>query len=140
MKTRACRDGTLKNQPNKMGTPPQYFYTIPTSCAILPTMYTAKPFTYQLYPQPNKRPYSQQLASYPTTQPTLQTHQHVITYGPTQYCSHHSLPLTRQPLPAMPIAAIQKPTTYTTYSNMPHRLSTELGPYSSYIPNLHCCS
>ena len=38
MKTSACRDGTLKNQPNKMGTTPQHFYTIPTSCAILPTM------------------------------------------------------------------------------------------------------
>ena len=31
------RDGTLKNPPNKMGTT-QYFYTIPTSCAILPTV------------------------------------------------------------------------------------------------------
>ena len=37
-KTGACRDGTLKNQPNKMGTTPQHFHTIPTSCAILPTM------------------------------------------------------------------------------------------------------
>ena len=39
MKTSTCRDGTLKNQPNKIGTTPQYFYTIPTSCAILPTMH-----------------------------------------------------------------------------------------------------
>ena len=39
MKTNTCRDGTLKNQPNKIGTTPQYFYTIPTSCAILPTMH-----------------------------------------------------------------------------------------------------
>ena len=38
MKTSTCRDGTLKNQPNKMGTTPQHIYTIPTSCAILPTM------------------------------------------------------------------------------------------------------
>ena len=38
-KTSTCRDGTLKNQPNKIGTTPQYFYTIPTSCAILPTMH-----------------------------------------------------------------------------------------------------
>ena len=29
MKTSACRDGTLKNQPNKMGTTPQHIYTIP---------------------------------------------------------------------------------------------------------------
>ena len=34
MQTSTCRDETLKNQPNKMGMPPQYFYTIPTSCAI----------------------------------------------------------------------------------------------------------
>ena len=33
-KTSACRDGTLKNQPNKMGTTPQHIHTIPTSCAI----------------------------------------------------------------------------------------------------------
>ena len=39
MKTSTCRDGTLKNQPNKIGTTPQYFYTIPTSCAILPTIF-----------------------------------------------------------------------------------------------------
>ena len=39
MKTSTCRDGTLKNQPNKIGTTPQYFYTIPTSCAVLPTMH-----------------------------------------------------------------------------------------------------
>ena len=32
MKTSACRDGTLKNQPNKMGTTPQHIYTIPTAC------------------------------------------------------------------------------------------------------------
>ena len=38
MKTSACRDGILKNQPNKMGMAPQYFHKIPTSCAILPTM------------------------------------------------------------------------------------------------------
>ena len=39
MKTSACRDGTLKNQPNKMGTTPQLIHTIPTSCAILQTMH-----------------------------------------------------------------------------------------------------
>ena len=37
MKTSAFRNGTLKNQPNKMGTTPQHIYKIPTSCAILPT-------------------------------------------------------------------------------------------------------
>ena len=35
METSACRDGTLKNQ---IGTTPQHFLTIPTSCAILPTV------------------------------------------------------------------------------------------------------
>ena len=38
MKTSACRDGTLKNQPNWMGMTPQYFNTIPASCAILPPL------------------------------------------------------------------------------------------------------
>ena len=41
-KTSTCRDGTLKNQPNKMGTTPQHIHTIPTSCAILPTICTTK--------------------------------------------------------------------------------------------------
>ena len=40
MKTSACRDGTLKNQPNEMGTTLQHIHTIPTSCAILPTMFS----------------------------------------------------------------------------------------------------
>ena len=48
MKTSACRDGTLKNQPNKMGTTPQHIYTIPTSCAILPTMHNKKLATHSL--------------------------------------------------------------------------------------------
>ena len=48
MKTSACRDGTLKNQPNKMGTTPQHIHTIPTSCAILPTMHNKKLSTHSL--------------------------------------------------------------------------------------------
>ena len=48
MKTSACRDGTLKNKPNKMGTTPQHIHTIPTSCAILPTMHNKKLFTQSL--------------------------------------------------------------------------------------------
>ena len=48
MKTSACRDETLKNQPNKMGTTRQHIHTIPTSCAILPTMLTKKLFTHSL--------------------------------------------------------------------------------------------
>ena len=48
MKTSACRDGTLKNQPNKMGMTPQHIYTIPTSCVILPTMHNKKLSTHSL--------------------------------------------------------------------------------------------
>ena len=48
MKTSAFRDGTLKNQLNKMGTTPQHIYTIPTSCAILPTMHNKKLSTHSL--------------------------------------------------------------------------------------------
>ena len=39
LQKRTCRDGTLKNQPNKIGTTPQYFHTIPTSCTILQTLH-----------------------------------------------------------------------------------------------------
>ena len=38
-KTSACRDGTVKNQPNEMGMTPKYFRSIPTFYAILPTMH-----------------------------------------------------------------------------------------------------
>ena len=65
-KTSACRDGTLKNQPNKMGTTPQHIHTIPTSCAILPTMRNKKLFT------------------------------HSLNEHSTQHCSLHSLPRKRQ--------------------------------------------
>ena len=34
MKTSACRDGTLKNQPNKMRMTPQHIHTVPTSCQL----------------------------------------------------------------------------------------------------------
>ena len=36
IKTSACRNGSLKNQANKMGVTRQHFHTIPTSCAIVP--------------------------------------------------------------------------------------------------------
>ena len=42
------RDGTIKNQPNKMGTTPQHIYTIPTSSAILRTMHNKKLSTHSL--------------------------------------------------------------------------------------------
>ena len=66
MKTSACRDGTLKNQPNKIGMIPQYVYIIPTSCAILPTMHNRN----------------------------LSTHS--LNEHGTQHCSLHSLPHKRQ--------------------------------------------
>ena len=69
MKTSACRDGTLKNQPNKMETTPQHIYTIPTSCAILPTMHNKK----------------------------LSTHS--LNEHGTQHCSLHSLEHKRQSIP-----------------------------------------
>ena len=69
MKTSVCRDGTLKNQPNKMGTTPQHIYTIPTSCAILPTTHNKK----------------------------LSTHS--LNEHGTQHCSLHSLPHERQSIP-----------------------------------------
>ena len=52
-KTSACKDGTLKNQPNKMGITQQFFQTEHTSCTILPTMSPAK-FTActLVYPHP----------------------------------------------------------------------------------------
>ena len=70
MKTSARRDGTLKNQPNKMRTTPQHIYTIPTSCATLLTMHNKK----------------------------LSTHS--INEHGTQHCSLHSLPHKRQSIPA----------------------------------------
>ena len=77
MKTSTCRDGTIKNQPNQMGMTPQSFYTIPTSCAILPTIHTTKLATCTL-------PYS-----YP----------HPLNEHSTQHCSLHSLPHKDNPYP-----------------------------------------
>jgi len=37
MKTSACKDRLLKNEPNKMGIMPQQFHAITRSCIILPT-------------------------------------------------------------------------------------------------------
>ena len=56
MKTSTCRDGILKNKPNKMGTTPQYFHTIPTSCAILQTLHTTKLYMQISLPTPNTQP------------------------------------------------------------------------------------
>ena len=71
-KTSACRDGTLKNQPNKMQTTPQHIHTIPTSCAILPTMHPKKTFYMHL------------------------AYSHPLNEHSTQHCSLHSFPHKRQ--------------------------------------------
>ena len=80
MEASVCRDGTLKNQPNKMGMTPQHFHTISTSCA---TVHTPKPSTCTL-------DYSQAV------------NQCITTYQQsTQHCSLHSLLHIRQPISAM---------------------------------------
>ena len=133
LKTSTCRDGTLKNQPNKIATTPQYFYTIPTSCAILPTMHTTKPFAHQLHPRANKRPYSLQLASYHhTTHPSNTPTCHQLRNDPVLLTPQPSTYKTALTCHAQ---QLQKPTPYTPHSNMPHRLSTDLAPHSFYIPN-----
>ena len=60
----------LKNQPNKMGMTPQHIHTIPTSCAILPTVHNKKLFT------------------------------HSLNEHGTQHCSLHRLPHKRQSISA----------------------------------------
>ena len=72
-KTSACKDGTLKNQPNKMRTTPQHIHTISTSCAILPTMHPKKHLAYS----------------------------HQLNEHGTQHCSLHSFPHKRQSISAM---------------------------------------
>ena len=42
MKTSACRDGTFKNQPNKMGTTPQHIHTIPIAVLAMNNLILAK--------------------------------------------------------------------------------------------------
>ena len=90
-----------------------------------------------------------------TTHPS--THQHGISYGSTQCCSHHSLPLVRQPLPAMPgsyessqhtqptpmchtDSALLLHSTASTYKTsqpcMPHSIATKLQPPTTQ-PTLH---
>ena len=88
--TSTCRDETLKNQPNKMGTTPQYFYTIPTSCAILPTVHNTKPSTSIIISPPttkNERSTSLQL-SHKITHPshTLTWHYEFTTAHLTATC------------------------------------------------------
>ena len=99
-KTSAHRNGSLKNQPNKMGMTPQHFQTIPTSCVILPTMYTIK-------------------LSYMHTglfTPTISTHQQG-----TQHCSFHSLLYTKKKTTSAMFSS-NKSSQHNWHSNTSHRL------------------
>ena len=74
-------DGNLKNQPNEIGTTPQYFHTIPTSCAILQTLHTTKLYMHMHISLPTPKT---------QTHPTLHTHQHgtpqLSMYKTTHIC------------------------------------------------------
>ena len=108
MKTSACRDGTFKNQPNKMGTTPQHIYTIPTSCAILPTMHNKKLSTHSLNAHgtlhclllslPHKRRSIPDSATFSSSKiySITSNSQHTMQ---TQHCSQFLH--TRQTIPAM---------------------------------------
>ena len=108
MKTSACRDGTLKNQPNKMGTTPQHIYTIPTSCAILPTMHkklcthslnehgTQYCLLHSLEHERQSIPDPATFSSNKTSQHNFKLSQHTMQ---TQHCSQFLH--TRQTIPAM---------------------------------------
>ena len=134
MKTRACRDGTLKNQQDKMAMTPHYFHTIPTSCAVLLTMHTTKLSTCISY-------CSHQLLRW------------MYNYTPqgTQHCSLHSLLYIRQPIspvPSLPhlrcsvAIMLQPPTTQLTLHACQHALHTQhylphYLPQPSYAHNKH---
>ena len=93
IQTSTCRDEILKNQPNKTGTTPQYFYTIPTSCAILPPVHNTKPSTFVLIsphqPQTNIVLHSIQL-SHKITHPSQSiTKLPLLTSQPPVYKTTH---------------------------------------------------
>ena len=105
-----------------MGVTPQYFHTIRTSCAILPTIHTTKFSTCTLaYSHPLKE--------------CMSTHQQG-----TQHCSFNSLPHARQPyVPCM--FSSNKSSQHNWHSNMPYRLSTARALHSFCIqdrPYLPC--
>ena len=100
--TSTCRDGTLKKQPNKMGMTPQYFYTIPTSCAIWPTMYNTKPHAYLLaHPQPKNECSTSLPHNITHPSHTLTWHYKLTTVHFTPTCVQDNTYHTRQPISAM---------------------------------------
>ena len=127
LKTSTCRDGTLTNQPNKIGTTPllihpPYILCLFANHAHNKTLYTpATPTTRKTTLPP--------AFSHCTTQLTLQTHQHSIMYTPTQYCSQHTLPLSYNTTLTCRTQQLQKPTTYTTHPYCHSRLSRNTNMY-----------
>ena len=123
MKTSTYRDGTLKTQPNKMGTT-QHFHTIPTSCAILPSMHTTKLSTCSMH----------------TTKLSTCT----LAYSnPLNKWTSHSLLLTQQPSCIQDICMFSSNTIslYNIHCNMPYTHSTACALHSFCIqdwPYLPC--
>ena len=145
--TSTCRDEILKNQPNKTGTTPQYFYTIPTSCAILPPVHNTKPSTFVLIsphqPQTNIVLHSIQLS-------------HKITH-PSQSITKLPLLTSQPPVYTRQLISIMlnrhKTWQHNAHSNITHTLTTphslhtfytQLGPYLLHsvatTNNTTCCT
>ena len=139
MKTSACRDETLKNQPNKMGMTPQHIHTIPTSCSILPTMHNKKLFTHSLnehgtqhcslHSLPHKRQSTSARFINFATQLKLKTY-HMI-----HHCSQFLY--TRQTLPAMLSSNYIAATNNTTHSMHINVHNTQQYP-PHYLPQPSC--
>ena len=129
-KTSACRNGTLKNQPNKMGTTPQHIHTIPTPCAILPTIHNKKLFTHSLNEHSTQHcslhslPHKRQSIS--ATFISNKILQHMYLKLPTYHMTHHCSQFlhTRQTIPAMLssnyIAATHNTTHSTAHQHAQH--------------------
>ena len=98
-------------------------------CKCTPQIHTTKPFAHQLHPQANKRPYLQQLTSY-LTQLILPTHQHGISYGSTQCCSHTTA-FHLQDSPYQPCPAATK--VHNIHNPLQHATQTQ---HCSCIPHL----
>ena len=111
-KTSACRDGTLKNQPNKMGMTPQHIHTIPTSCDILPTMHPKKTFCMHL------------------------AYSHPLNEHGTQHCSLHSFPHKTQSISAMfsSTKILQRNLKLPTYHTDPVLLTVSAYKTELYLP------
>ena len=146
MKTSTCRDETLKTQLYKMGTTPQHIHTIPTSCAILPTIHNKKLFTHSLnehgtqhcslHSLPHKRQSTfATFISNKISQHNLNS-QHTI-----QSITAHSFCIQdRLYLPCLVATTLQPPTTqHTPYTSMCTTHSNTL-PTTFHNPSMHTTS